>query len=186
MEIIGGRAVHPQAPNVNSFGRLPRPEDLVYLQKRLKDCIPGLIATVQLFKSFELPDFSRETEYLALKNPTEYALIRGDIASTDTGLAPVEKYQDIINEFTVPQSTAKFARHTRESFAVGALARVNINYDQLRPMAKKAAGELNLKPPCYNPFMNNLAQIVEIVHEIEESLEIIEQLLDAGIHTRKH
>jgi sulfhydrogenase subunit alpha len=182
MQIIGGRAVHPQAPRVNGFGRLPRREDLEYLQKRLQDCIPGLIDAVQLFKSFELPDFSRETEYLALKNPNEYAMIRGDLSSSDTGLAAVEKYPEIITEFSVPQSTAKFARHARESLAVGALARINTNYDRLRPMAKEAAAELNLKPPCYNPFMNNLAQIVEIVQEIEESLNVVEQLLGAGSH----
>ena len=34
---------------------------------------------------------------------------------------------------------------------------------------------------CANPFMNNVAQIVEIVHLIERSLQIIDEVLSQGI-----
>jgi sulfhydrogenase subunit alpha len=186
MEIIGGRSIHPQATAVNGFGRLPRVQDLLLLKKHLQEALPDLDASVDLLKNFDMPDFSRETEFLALKNPHEYAFIRGDIASTDTGTAPVVQYMDIIKEFVAPPSTAKFARHVRDSFAVGALARFNINYDQLRPRAKAAANELGLKPLCYNPFMTTPAQVVECIHEVEESLETIAQLLNRGIHEEKN
>jgi coenzyme F420-reducing hydrogenase alpha subunit len=181
MERIGGRAVHPQAAIVNGFGRLPREPDLLYLRDRLKASQPDLDATVELFKSFDLPDFSRETEYIALKHPDEYAFIRGSIFSSDSGLSDPADYQGIIKEYSVPQSTAKFARHDRDSYAVGSLARVNCNYEQLRPLAKQAAAELGLKPPCYNPFMNTMAQIAETIHEVEEGLEITEELLNSGV-----
>ena len=182
MQIVGGRAVHPQAAIINGFGRLPRPEQLEYLHQRLKVSLPRLMASLPLFRSFELPDFSRQTEYLALKNPSEYAFIQGEIVSTDTGSSPADKYLDVIREYAVPQSTAKFACHARESLAVGALSRLNINYEQLRPLAKQAAVELDLKPPCHNPFMNNLAQVVETIHEVEEGIELVERLLKTGLH----
>jgi coenzyme F420-reducing hydrogenase alpha subunit len=181
MEIIGGRAVHPQAARVNGFGRLPSKEDLLLLQTKLRNALPDLEATVELFRGLELPEFSRETEYIALKHPEEYAFIRGYISSTDTGTATLEQYLDITNEYCVPQSTAKFTKHVRESYAVGALARINNNYEQLNPLAKKAASELGLKPICYNPFMNNIAQVVEVIHEAEEGLDLIDRLLRTGI-----
>jgi sulfhydrogenase subunit alpha len=81
----------------------------------------------------------------------------------------------------VPHSTAKFAKHARESYAVGALARVNNNYEQLNPLAKKAADELGLKPLCCNPFMNNIAQVVETVHVVEDGIDLIDRLLRIGI-----
>jgi len=181
MEIIGGRAVHPQAATVNGFGRLPSKENLLSLQTKLRNALSELEATVELFKGLELPEFSRETEYIALKHPEEYAFIRGYISSTDTGIATLEQYLDITNEYCVPHSTAKFTKHVRDSYAVGALARINNNYEQLNPLAKKAASELGLKPICYNPFMNNIAQVVEVIHEAEEGLDLIDQLLGTGI-----
>jgi coenzyme F420-reducing hydrogenase alpha subunit len=186
MEIIGGRSIHPQATTVNGFGRLPRPKDLLLLQKDLKEALPDLEASVEAFKNFQIPDFSRETEFIALKDNREYAFIRGDIDSTDTGISPVSQYRDVIKEFVAPPSTAKFARHVRDSFAVGALARLNLNYDQLRPLARQAADELGLRPVCYNPFMNTLAQLIEVIHEVEECLEIIDQLLKKGIHKEEN
>jgi sulfhydrogenase subunit alpha len=186
MEIIGGRSIHPQATTVNGFGKLPRIQDLLTLQKDLKEALPDLKTAVDLFKNFQMPDFSRETEFIALKNPEEYAFIRGNIASTDTGVFPVDAYENNIKEFVSPPSTAKFAKHARDSFAVGALARININYSQLRPLAKQAADELGLKPGCFNPFMATPAQVVEVIHEVEECLVIIDQLLGTGIREEKN
>lgn len=181
MEVIGGRSIHPQSTAVNGFNTFPTEKDLLLLQGRLKDAADDLEATVELFKGLEFPEFSRETEYIALKHPEEYALIRGDISSTDTGLTPVEEYLSITNEYCVPHSTAKFTKHARGSYAVGALARINNNYDQLHPLASKAADELSLKPLCCDPFMNNVAQVVETIHEVEEASLIINTLLEKGI-----
>ncbi|MFW6115093.1 MAG: Ni/Fe hydrogenase subunit alpha [Thermodesulfobacteriota bacterium] len=181
MEIIGGRAVHPQAAVVNGFGRLPTKRALLNLRDSLEQSLPDLQATVDLFKGFELPDFSRETEYISLRNPEEYAFIRGSICSTDTGTAGLKDYLEITNEYCVPHSTAKLARHVRSSYAVGALARINNNFSQLHPLAKDAAAELSLQPMCFNPFMNHMAQVVETIHEMEEGIEVIEDLLRVGI-----
>lgn len=185
MELIGGRAVHPQAAIVGGFGRLPHKQTLLYLKKRLQQALPDLETTIKLFKQFDVPQFIRETEYVALRHPDEYALIRGLICSTDTGIAPLDKYSDITNEYCVPHSTAKFTKHVRESYMVGALARLNINYNRLNPLAKKAAAELGLKAMCHNPFMNTLAQIVETIHEVEEGQYVIKRLLESGVSEEK-
>jgi sulfhydrogenase subunit alpha len=185
MEIIGGRAVHPQAAVVNGFGRLPAERDLLNLRDRLSEALSDLQDTVDLFKGIKLPDFSRETEYISLTHPEEYAFIRGSICSTDTGIAGVEQYLKITNEYCVPHSTAKLARHVRNSYAVGALARINNNFGQLHPMAKNAAIELCLEPICFKPFMNNIAQVVETVHEVEEAIDIIDRLLREEIREEK-
>jgi len=64
---------------------------------------------------------------------------------------------------------------------VGALARFNNNHRQLLPRAKKAAEELGLSAPCHNPFMITVAQIVECVHAVEDSINIIDQILARGL-----
>jgi coenzyme F420-reducing hydrogenase alpha subunit len=65
---------------------------------------------------------------------------------------------------------------------VGALARFNNNYDQLHPRAKAAAEELGMKPIVTNSFLNSAAQAIEMVHCIEDSIEIIDKLVDRGIN----
>ena len=64
---------------------------------------------------------------------------------------------------------------------VGALARLNLNYRKLSPMAQKAAEMFNLKPTCHNPFMNSIAQLVEVVHSVEDSIRLINELEAAGL-----
>jgi coenzyme F420-reducing hydrogenase alpha subunit len=64
---------------------------------------------------------------------------------------------------------------------VGALARFNLNHEQLSPLGKKVAKELNLTAPCHNPYAINLAQVVEIAQAFEDSIILIDKLLTKGI-----
>ncbi|MCX8153492.1 MAG: Ni/Fe hydrogenase subunit alpha [Candidatus Bathyarchaeota archaeon] len=184
--MICGRTTHPQRLLPGGFSKIPTMKELTALRDRLKAAIDDLQAVAELFRSriHKFPDFIRETEFIALTNPKEYALYDGQIASTDTGTAPVNEYLLFTNEYIVPHSTAKWAKHARESYMVGALARFNINYDLLSPLAKKTAEMFKLKPICHNPFMNNIAQLVEVVHSVEDSIKLINELETAGLRSQ--
>lgn len=186
-DLVGGRTTHPQRPVVGGFTKWPTAEELETLRQRLADSVPDVEAVASLFKSLEgeLPQFIRETEYIGLTSVDEYALYDGDIASTDGGRWPVDNYKEITNEYLVPHSTAKFTRHKRDSYMVGALARLNLNYDQLTPKAKQVAETFGLRPINYNPFMNNIAQLVEVAHSMEDSIRLIDDLLKNGIKDEK-
>jgi coenzyme F420-reducing hydrogenase alpha subunit len=181
--LICGRTTHPQRLIPGGFSKIPSIKELTALREKLKDSLPDLQTVAELFKSLaiKLPDFMRETEFIALTKPDEYALYDGQLGSTDTGTAPVGEYLSFTNEYVVPTSTAKRAKHVRESYMVGALARLNINYDMLSPLAKKTAEMFGLKPVCHNPFMNNVAQLVEVVHSVEDSIRLIDELEAAGL-----
>ncbi|MHC4073826.1 MAG: Ni/Fe hydrogenase subunit alpha, partial [Planctomycetota bacterium] len=47
--------------------------------------------------------------------------------------------------------------------------------------AKETAETLGLAPVNHNPYMNNVAQLIETHHVMVESIEIIDQLLDGEI-----
>jgi coenzyme F420-reducing hydrogenase alpha subunit len=68
---------------------------------------------------------------------------------------------------------------------VGALARFNNNYDQLHPRAKEAAAKLGLKPKVTNPYLNTAAQVVEIVHCVEDAILVIDRLLALNVKPEK-
>jgi len=179
--MIGGRHTHPIALCVGGFTHTPTKAELEAMRKRLVAVRKDMDDTVALFKTLPWPDFERETEYVSLTKPDEYAFIDGQIKTSDGFLYELDDYRQVTNETIVPHSTAKHCRHNRESYMVGALARVNNNFDQLHPRAKDAAAALGLEPICYNTFMNSAAQIIEMVHSVEDSILIIDELLARGI-----
>lgn len=180
-ELLAGRKTHPLSCVVGGFAKLPDLSELKAVRERLEDAMVDLNTTVELVKTLKIPDFVRETEYIALKDPKEYAFISGQIASTDAGITPVSDYLKVTNEFCVPHSTAKYTKNKRDSYMVGSLARFNLNHDQLLPQAKKVAKELNLIAPCHNPFMITVAQLVEAVNTVEDSVNTIDQILARGL-----
>lgn len=99
------------------------------------------------------------------------------MVSTDGIVKPEKDYLAMTNEFVVDHSTSKWCKLSRNSFAVGALARVNNNYKLLHKEARKVAEAFGLKPVNHNPYMNNIAQLVEAVHCTYESIRIIEELV---------
>jgi len=180
-ELLAGRKTHPISCLVGGFAKLPDLDELKAIRVRLEDALVDFNATVELFKTLSIPDFTRETEYIALKDLKEYAFISGQIASTDAGTTQLSNYLEVTNEFCVPHSTAKYTKNKRDSYMVGALARFNNNHDQLLPRAKKVAEELGLSAPCHNPFMITVAQVVECVHAVEDSINLIDQILARGL-----
>jgi len=185
--LIGGRTTHPTTIVPGGMASVPAVKDLEVMKERLLAAVPDLLATLETVKALapKVPVFSRPTEYIALSNDKNYGLYDGQIQS----LLPegkkqrykVADYKNVTNEFVVPQSTAKFTKNKLASYAVGALARFNNNYEMLHAEAKKAAGALGLEPICTNPYMNTVAQVVEIVESFYDSVRLIDELLASGI-----
>ena len=182
-DVVGGRTTHPVRARVGGFSALPEPGELEKLRERLVAAIEQLGAFAEVLKSVssQIPTFERETEYISLTSDNEYALYDGLIISSDTGRHTLADYELVANEYVIPRSTAKWAKHSRNSYMVGALARYNLNGNLLSGAAKKAATELGLSAPCHNPFMNSVAQVVECIHSVDESIRIIDQLIRRGI-----
>jgi len=187
-DIISGRAVHPITPVPGGFTKIPSEADLIEIKRRLiEEALPDVNATVETMQALAgaIPNFTRETEYISLKNDNDYAMYDGKISSTDTGLYPDSEYLKITNEFIVPHSSSKHAKNNRSSYMVGALARFNNNHDKLLPEAALAAAALGLVAPNYNPYMNTIAQVVEVAHAVYDSINIIDTLLNDGLKNEK-
>ncbi len=184
--LVGGRHIHPITLKIGSFSKLPEPRELSLFKKRIEDSRYDMEETVRFFKHLKTPEFERETEYISLTKSDEYALYDGKIKSSDGGEEiEAADYLDRVKESVVTYSTAKHAKSKRDSYMVGALARFNNNFDQLHPKAKKVAEDMGLHHPCYNPYMNNIAQVVEIVHCFEESICLIDNLISTGLKDEK-
>lgn len=174
---VGGRRLHPTRTVVGGFTMLPNTYVLGQFRQRLQASLADLLASAELFATFTIPDFSRETEFVSLHQEGAYPFIGGNLLSTDGVVKPEHDYRAMTNEYMADYSTSKLSRLSRKSFAVGALARVNNNMASLQPKAASIAGDFGLQPVNHNPFMNNVAQLVECVHVVEESIILIDELL---------
>ena len=182
--LVAGRPVHPVSLQVGGVAHMPSKKALVAMRKRILGALPDLDAAVALVNTFEVPDFVRETEFVSLAGNGDYPWIGGELLSTDGPRKPENDYLAMTNEFVVQGNTTKWCKLSRDSFAVGSLARFNNNFDGLHPAALDVAARLGLEPVCHNPFLNNVAQLVECVHVAHDSVRLIDEILaDHGAET---
>ena len=179
-DVVAGRTTHPVSIQVGGMARMPDKYVLRELKSLLENSVHDLGATAELFATLDIPDFSRETEFVSLRGERDYSFIGGRLLSSDGVEHAEADYRAMTNEYVTENNTSKWCKLSRESFAVGALARLNNNYHRLHPQARAAAVQFDLAPVSHNPFMNNVAQLIECVHVVYDSIKIIDQLLDDG------
>jgi coenzyme F420-reducing hydrogenase alpha subunit len=179
-DLFAGRTSHPMAFKIGGTTQRPRKSQLLRLREDLAETVPYLWDALEAFKGFHLPEFTRETEYVSLAGEGDYPFIGGDLLSSDGVRKPEDDYLAMTNEYIVDHSTSKYARLSRESFAVGALARFNNNHEGLHATARQVADDLGMQPRIDNPYFHNLAQLVECFHVIYESKELIDQIIDSN------
>ena len=176
-DIVGGRAVHPVTAVVGGFTALPSRNKLQAVRKRLVEAKQDAYDTVDLFSELEIPDFTRKCEHVAISDSKEYAINHGQFKSTEGLDCDEMEYREHISEKQVSYSTALHSHvKKRDSFMVGPLPRVNINFGQLSPDARDAAKRSGVTFPNFNPFVSHLARAIELVHDIDESIAIIDRV----------
>jgi coenzyme F420-reducing hydrogenase alpha subunit len=178
-EIVAGRHVHPISMVPGGFTYIPPQKGMLEIKNYLQSLNSDIDATVDLVASVadKFPSLNRPREDVSLTRDDEYAIYDGDLMSSKAGVIDFHKYLDFIHEKCVEHSTSKHVYNVDKSLAVGALSRFNNNSAKLCDRAKAAAQKLGLKAPCYNPFANNFAQVVEIVHCYEEAVKLTDELL---------
>ncbi len=189
-DLLAGRTTHPVTLVPGGLTKIPTAGQLIELQARLKGCMTDLtaVAEVVLSAAGAIPAFTRETEYVSLRqdSPLAYTFYHGNITSSDyDGMVPVNDWKTVANEYVSDQSTAKWTKWHRDSYAVGALARFNNNGELLSPLAQDVAKMFGLRKGCCNPFMNSVAQLAEAVHVVESSIVLIDELLTKGLKEEK-
>lgn len=176
LEILGGRPIHPINVAVGGFYRAPRAEELSRLLPDLKWGREAAIATARWVAGFMFPPVEHAYEFVALHRADEYAMNEGRIVSTAGLDIAVADYEQHFIERQVPHSTALHSVRvgSERPYFLGPLARVAINHDQLRPVAKNLADELGFSDACRNPYRSIIARAIELVQAFDEASEIIE------------
>ncbi len=173
---LAGREIHPINVRVGGFYKVPSKNQLLEQVEALKWARETALEMVRWTSRLSFPDFEQDYEYVALRHPKEYPLNEGRLVSNKGLDVDVREYDRVFEEYQVPYSNAlQSVIRGRGSYLVGPLARFNLNFDRLTPLAQEAWRETGLPFPCNNPFMSIVVRSIEILYACDEALRIIEQ-----------
>jgi coenzyme F420-reducing hydrogenase alpha subunit len=171
---LGGREIHPINVRVGGFYRAPAARELEPLTKDLERALEAMERQLVWLAGLAVPEFERDYEFVALRHPSDYPFCEGRIVSSAGIDIAVRDYESVFEEYQVPHSTALHSRiRGRGAYLCGPLARLNLNFDRLRPRARAAALAAGLAPPVKNPLKSLLVRAVEIIQALDEALEIV-------------
>jgi sulfhydrogenase subunit alpha len=171
---VAGRDLHPVSATIGGFLKLPGKEELGRLSRELKGVRKHAIDTVKTFSRLRYPDFTRETEHFSLVKKGEYPILYGDLKS-ESGIYKQKDYRKYLSEYHEKYSTANFVVKEGRDYMVGALSRLMNNHIHLSPGAFRLLDKSRIELTD-NPFLNNFAQAVELVHCIDAAIGICENL----------
>lgn len=176
MALLGGREIHPINVRVGGFYKLPAKRELLQLAERLKWARDAALETVRWTATLDFPDFEQDYEFVALRHPAEYPFNEGRIVSNKgLDIAASEFDEHVIEEHVAYSNALHAALKGRGAYLAGPMARYNLNFDKLSPLAREAAREAGLSPECRNPFQSIVARSVEVLYACDEALRIIDE-----------
>lgn len=170
--LVAGRSVHAQYPAVGGFLHFPDKAGIDEAIKKLEGARPAALRLINVFQKQPF-HFDRKTNYMALVPDGNFGYINGTIRTSRGETFPEKEYRNLLEHVVLPYSQASAYAYKGESYLVGALARVNIAKDKLHPKTKASIPEVLAMFPSTDIYHNNLAQAVEILHSIDEAVEIL-------------
>ena len=168
---FGGRSVHAPYLMVGGFTHVPTREEIEKSVKILQEARPAALRLIKILLNCPF-EFIDKTNFVALKGEG-YDYLEGKVKTSEGEMIEEEGIREYLDHTVIPYSQASGYKFKGKPFMVGALARMNLEKEFLHPKTKDSATEALKTFPSNNVFHNNLAQAIEILHAIDESLEIL-------------
>ena len=171
-QMVAGRSVHATFPVIGGFLRFPSALDAAKIVEELKSVREAVLRLIKVFVDAPF-HLDRKTKYMALVQGDTFGYM-GEKIITDTGEVYEKKeFRSHLEHVVLPYSQASAYSYNGQSYMVGALARINLAKDKLHPETKESAAEALKLFPSTDIYYNNLAQAIEILHSVDESIDIL-------------
>lgn len=170
--LIAGRSVHATYPTIGGFLHFPDQTGVDEAKNKLQNIRPAVLRLIEIFKNAPW-HFDRKTKYMGLVPENTFGYIQGSIVTSIGEKFEEKDFHDHLEKTVLPYSQAVGYTYQDEGYMVGALARMNLAKDKLHPKTKESLGDILNIFPSTDIFYNNLAQAIEILHGIDESIDIL-------------
>lgn len=170
--LVAGRAVHALFPMLGGFIKSPDNSAVSASIRELKAARDNVFDALDLFlnSGFEFICSARD---VALVND-DFDFIKGNITTSDKQVIKDDEFFDHLHRTVIPYSQATGFEFEGREYKVGALPRINLNRKNLHKNTKNDAAKFLKVFPSQNIFHNNLAQTIEMLQCIDNSIEILE------------
>jgi len=172
--IVGGRAVHPPNAIVGGFTGVPSSTEMEQAILKLEENRERILKIIEVFYN-DQTSFKRKTNYVGLVND-DFNFIKGRIKTANGTIIEEEEYGDHLTRVVLPYSTATAFEWESKDFMVGALSRINLNKENLNKKTRQDAAKFLKIFPNNCIFNNNTAQAIEMLHETDQSIKILEKM----------
>ena len=136
--VLGGREIHPINVRVGGFYKAPNKRDLAPLAETLKWAREAAVKTVRWVGGFTFPEFQQDYEFVALRHADEVPLQRGPGGvQPGAGHSRPDYEQHFVEEQVAHSHALQSSLKGRGPYFVGPLARFNLNFDRLTPLAQE-------------------------------------------------
>ncbi|GFE59201.1 Ni/Fe hydrogenase subunit alpha [Geobacter sp. AOG1] len=179
-ELVGGRLIHPANLVPGGMGKRPARDELKRLRDELLEVLPDAVKACELFATcpthLHPANFTPPTYLAVQSDDSESSPVKQLVTSNGQG-TDITRYRELLPEQVVPHSYAKQSRAGGEIVAVGALSRLNLGI-QLSSRSAQAFFDARSQLLGAPISANVLAQGVELIHSVEQSIALIDTLLD--------
>lgn len=173
--LVAGRSVHAPFPTPGGFSRIPEMRDVPVLIDQLKSVRPAVLRLIGVFLGCSF-SFSRKTRYFAFTSE-KFSYLEGQLMDDEGEVVEEADYRKHLEHVVIPYSQASGYKYKDGQFRVGALARLNINKQGLHPHTRRDAAKALERFPSHDIFDNNLAQAIEILHSIDDAIDLLSENL---------
>lgn len=170
--LVAGRSVHATYPAIGGFLHFPDAEGIKTAVGKLWAVREAVLRLVEVFKNAPF-HLDSKMDYMALVPDGNYGYIDGKIVTSRGESYGEGRFRDHLEHVVMQYSQASAYEYKGDRYMVGALARMNVAKDKLHPSAKASLGETLELFPSTDIFHNNLAQAIEILHSVDESIDIL-------------
>jgi coenzyme F420-reducing hydrogenase alpha subunit len=181
--VVGGRSVHAPYPTVGGFLKYPKLEDIKNLVAGLKAVRPKIIKLIDLFARTSFFHEVQAPFVFASLVSDDFSYLEGAIQTSRGDVINEKEFGSHLHSVIIPYSQARGFSYDGQLMMVGAIARLTLGKQYLHPKTKESVKDLLPFFPTKNLFYNNLAQAIEILHSIDQSIEIIENLQSIELET---
>ncbi|OGG12657.1 hypothetical protein A3D77_04030 [Candidatus Gottesmanbacteria bacterium RIFCSPHIGHO2_02_FULL_39_11] len=173
-KVIGGRSVHAPFPTIGGFLIVPKQELFEGLIKELQEVRPAVLRLIERFSNYSFL-LAQSIQFVSLID-SDYSFLKGEIITSDGKVIKETNVKKYLEHVVIPYSHASGYTFAGKTYFVGALSRINLAKKYLHKNTIKDAGSILDRFPSENAYDNNLAQAIEILHCIDKSIDILENL----------
>ncbi len=176
-DVIGGAPLHPVSLTVGGFSRAPDPARLSRLGENISRILDDALDLVRIFTGFDWPEAVTTAHMICIQPETtnSYPMFGTRVRYNAPVPFAAQDYRKFVHEvIRIGQPSKVACLVPNIPVKTGALARLSYYFERLNPLAATILKENT--PNFNNPFHCNLAQAVELIHYLEETIRLLDSV----------